>query len=129
MFYFFIILNTYILFYSELISCIGSLLFLFVISVILVIIGITNQNFFFNTLNKIETVSLLSFIFWLKLEKIINLFEINLFNKLFNEVFNTNYNFLTKNYINENKYFFKKKNKFNIFEELNRYKKLITITF
>lgn len=125
MLYFFIFLFIYILYNSYIISCLGSYIFFFVIYFVLFVIGIMNLKLYNNILIQSEISLFLSLLVWLRLYNLVNLFECLIFSFIFNNIFNINYNFLTKDFINKNNDLFLLKNKSNIYEEINVYKKMI----
>jgi hypothetical protein len=126
MLYFFIFLLTYVLYNSYIISCLGSFIFFFIIFTALLALGVLNLKMYSNSTIQSEITFMISLIIWLKLYNLTNLFECITFTLLFSNIININYNFLKKNFITKNNDLFFNKNKSNIYEEINVYKKIIS---
>lgn len=126
MFYFFIFIQIYLLFYSHVILCLGSYLFVFVIFLVLVNLSIHHAKVYSNTLLQVEVIMFASFVIWLKLYNLINLFEHLIFSKIFSNIFSLEYNFVNKNYVENNKDLYLLNNQSNVYEQSNTYKNLIS---
>lgn len=114
------------MYYNLLVASLGSMVFLFIITIGMLALGFANTFLIKNIQVEIDNLFYMIILFWIKIEKLITFFEMEIINNLFKNFLNTNFNFLENSFINNNKIFFKKKNIINIYDDLQNYKKLIT---
>ena len=89
-------------------------------------LSIHHAKVYSNTLLQVEVIMCASFVIWLKLYNLINLFEHLIFSKIFSNIFSLEYNFVNKNYVENNKDLYLLNNQSNVYEQSNTYKNLIS---
>lgn len=89
-------------------------------------LSIHHAKVYSNTLLQVEVIMFASFVIWLKLYNLINLFEHLIFSKIFSNIFSLEYNFVNKNYVENNKDLYLLNNQSNVYEQSNTYKNLIS---